>query len=60
MTTSKHTAIVTGGGRGIGLAIVKRLLDDGFGVLACGLSERPDQFPDAAKWVKQTCLTSAM
>jgi NAD(P)-dependent dehydrogenase (short-subunit alcohol dehydrogenase family) len=52
MTTSKHTAIVTGGGRGIGLAIVKRLLDDGFCVLACGRSERPNQFPDEAKWVK--------
>ena len=32
----KITAIVTGGSRGIGRAIVDRLLNDGAEVLACG------------------------
>jgi NAD(P)-dependent dehydrogenase (short-subunit alcohol dehydrogenase family) len=48
---SKQTAIVTGGGRGIGLAIVNQLLDDGFNVCTCGRGERPDQLPDSAEWV---------
>jgi meso-butanediol dehydrogenase/(S,S)-butanediol dehydrogenase/diacetyl reductase len=50
MATLKKTAIVTGGGRGIGLAIVNKLLDDGFNVVSCGRSERATEFPENAQW----------
>lgn len=33
------TAIVTGGGRGIGLAVSKRLMEDGMNIVATGLGE---------------------
>lgn len=53
MNPSKNTgAIVTGGGRGIGLSIVERLLDDGFEVLSCGRSERPEALPEKAQWIQ--------
>jgi len=53
MNTSKNAgAIVTGGGRGIGLSIVERLLDDGYEVLSCGRSERPDALPAQAQWIQ--------
>ncbi|WP_108882441.1 glucose 1-dehydrogenase [Anderseniella sp. Alg231-50] len=45
-------AIVTGGGRGIGRAIVDRLLNDGMKVMACGRGAEPDGFPDAAGWMQ--------
>ena len=45
-------AIVTGGGRGIGRAIVDRLLHDGLSVLACGRSDRPQDFPEPAHWLQ--------
>ncbi len=48
----RGTAIVTGGGRGIGRAIVDRLLLDGYNVVACGRSSRPVTFPEAAVWVQ--------
>ena len=35
------TAIVTGGSRGIGRAIVDQLMRDGFGVVTCGRGDRP-------------------
>ena len=44
-------AIVTGGSRGIGRAIVARLLNDGFRVATCGRGLRPDDLPDAVLWV---------
>lgn len=50
--TDNKVAIVTGGGRGIGLAIVHRLLDDGFTVLSCGRSDQPDDFPTGAEWLQ--------
>jgi len=48
--STKH-ALVTGGGRGIGLAIVQQLLEDGFKVLACGRSARSDELPGSAEWI---------
>jgi len=47
---STHTAIVTGGGRGIGRAVVERLHRDGARVLACGRSE-PEDLPEDVRWV---------
>lgn len=45
-----RAAIVTGGGRGIGRAIVERLQADGMRVLACGRGERPADLDDAVIW----------
>ena len=46
------TAIVTGGSRGIGRAIVERLSGDGMEVLTCGRGSRPDDLPEAVAWVR--------
>ena len=45
-------AIVTGGSRGIGRAIVERLHSDGMEVLTCGRGKRPDGLPEAVAWVR--------
>lgn len=45
-------ALVTGGSRGIGRAIVARLIDEGFEVLTCGRGARPDDLPVSAKWMQ--------
>lgn len=45
------TAIVTGGSRGIGRAIVDRLRADGYNVVTCGRGARPDELPEAVLWV---------
>jgi meso-butanediol dehydrogenase/(S,S)-butanediol dehydrogenase/diacetyl reductase len=47
-----HAAIVTGGSRGIGRAIVARLLADGGRVATCGRGARPGDLPDAVLWVQ--------
>lgn len=46
-----HTAIVTGGTRGIGRAIVDRLLAEGARVVTCGRGQRPADLSSAAAWV---------
>ena len=46
------TAIVTGGSRGIGRAIVDRLHQDGLNIVTCGRGNRPDGLPNEIIWVK--------
>lgn len=48
----RHTAIVTGGSRGIGRAIVARLHADGARVTACGRGERPVGLSADVNWVR--------
>jgi NAD(P)-dependent dehydrogenase (short-subunit alcohol dehydrogenase family) len=49
---SGHVAIVTGGGRGIGRAIVDRLVADGAQVLTCGRGDRPADLAAQVHWVR--------
>lgn len=44
-------ALITGGSRGIGEAIVKRLHGDGARVITCGRGERPSHLPEDVGWI---------
>jgi meso-butanediol dehydrogenase/(S,S)-butanediol dehydrogenase/diacetyl reductase len=49
---AQGAAIVTGGSRGIGRAIVDRLLADGIDVLTCGRGSRPADLAARALWLQ--------
>lgn len=52
MNAQNKVAIVTGGGRGIGLSIVQRLHSDGYQVLSCARGERPLELPADVEWIQ--------
>ena len=47
-----NCAIITGGSRGIGRAIVTRLNGDGYDVVTCGRGDRPADLPETVIWVQ--------
>lgn len=55
----KKTAIVTGGGRGIGQAIVNRLLAEGMNIVTCGRGSPPADLPVGVIWVQADVATNA-
>lgn len=57
-STAHKVVILTGGSRGLGLAIIKKLLASNYYVISCSRSETPDlsmlmeQYPSQLYWVK--------
>ncbi len=51
-TLAGKSAVITGGGRGIGRAIAERYIQAGAAVVCCARSERPDDYPSEAHWLK--------
>ena len=45
-----QTAVITGGSRGIGMAIVRAFVDEGARGLTCGRGSRPESLPDSVLW----------
>ena len=52
MTTTARSAIITGGGRGIGAAIVARFAEDGYRVLTCGRGAKPEHLRAGIAWLR--------
>ena len=56
---AERAAIVTGGSRGIGRAIVDRFLADNIDVLTCGRGSRPADLDSRALWIQADVSRSA-
>ena len=53
MSSKANTVtVVTGGGRGIGRAIVRRLLREKVRIVTCGRGQRPPDLDDAVVWIE--------